>query len=193
MVLSRDDSPVEGGGNLTPTSVPDIARSLRLARERAELTVAEAAARAGLGNAVVEDLESGNVVQQQDRIATLRSLRSYADSLGLPGSDYVLVAVEQWPSIAPVLSTGHETAVVPVVSSGGVRERRGGSGSRSGKGWAVSISTLVGMDVLPSRRSRDRGASRLQKGGSAPAGSGHLPYGVLGRTSWALPGWPLLS
>ena len=116
MVLSRDDSPVEGGANLTPASVPDIARSLRLARERAELTVAEAAARAGLGNAVVEDLESGNVGQQHDRIATLRSLRSYADSLGLPGSDYVLVAVEQWPSIGPVLTTGNETAVVPVVS-----------------------------------------------------------------------------
>ena len=159
---------------LTPTSVPDMARSLRLARERAELTVAEAAARAGLGNAVVEDLESGNVVQQQDRIATLRSLRSYADSLGLPGSDYVLVAVEQWPSIAPVLSTGHETAVVPVVPSGGVRQRRGGSGSRSGKGWAVSISTLVGIAFAFTKVTATEGASRLQKGGSVPAGSGRL-------------------
>ena len=150
MVLSRDDSPVEGGANLTPASVPDIARSLRLARERAELTVAEAAARAGLGNAVVEDLESGNVGQQHDRIATLRSLRTYADSLGLPGSDYVLVAVEQWPSIGPVLTTGNETAVVPVVSissaPAGGHSPPGGHGSVwPGDATGVADATTTGV------------------------------------------------
>ena len=39
--------------------------------------------------------------------------RSHADPLRPARRDYVLVAVEQWPSIAPVLTTGHETAVVP--------------------------------------------------------------------------------
>jgi cytoskeletal protein RodZ len=150
MVLSRDDSPVEGGANLTPASVPDIARSLRLARERAELTIAEAAGRAGLGNAVVEDLESGNVGQQHDRIATLRSLRTYADSLGLPGSDYVLVAVEQWPSIGPVLTTTNETAVVPVVSissaPAGGHSPPGGHGSVwTGDATGVADATTTGV------------------------------------------------
>jgi hypothetical protein len=89
-----------------PTALPDTGLSAGCrgfapgGRERAELTVAEAAVRAGLGNAVVEDLENGNVGQQHDRIATPRSLRSHADSLGVPGSDYVLVAVEQWPPSA---------------------------------------------------------------------------------------------
>jgi hypothetical protein len=98
-----------------PASVPDVARALRLARAQADLTVAEAAGRAGLTTAVVDALESGNVGQQHDRIATLRSLRVYADSLGLPGSEYVLVAVEQWPG-GPGVTTNGETAVVPIVS-----------------------------------------------------------------------------
>ena len=43
---------------LTPASAADLASlQPRLARERAELTVAER--RPGLGNAVAEDLESG--------------------------------------------------------------------------------------------------------------------------------------
>jgi Helix-turn-helix domain/Domain of unknown function (DUF4115) len=116
MVRSGGESPTESGASLMPASVPDLARSLRLARERAELTVSDAAARAGLGSAVVEALESGNVGPHHDRIATLRSLRAYADSLGLPGSDYVLVAVEQWPAADPLPTLGGETAVVPVVS-----------------------------------------------------------------------------
>jgi hypothetical protein len=116
MVRSGGDSPTESGASLMPASVPDMARSLRLARERAELTVGEASSRAALGSAVVEALESGNMGQQHDRIATLRSLRTYADSLGLPGSDYVLAVVEHWPSAGPIPTTNGETAVVPVVS-----------------------------------------------------------------------------
>jgi len=99
-----------------PASLSEIGRSLRQARQQAELTVGEAAGRAWLPNQVIEALESANVTQQHDRIGTLRALRTYADSLGLPGRDYVLVAVEQWPSVGPPLVTSSETAVVPVVS-----------------------------------------------------------------------------
>ena len=150
MVRSLGDSPAEGGANLMPASVPDMARSLQLARLRAELTVPEASARAGLGNAVVEALESGDPGQQLDRIATLRSLRAYADALGLPGNDYVLAAVEQWPSAGPLLTTGSETAVVPVVSissaPAGGHSPAGGHGSVwPGEATGVPDATTTGV------------------------------------------------
>jgi hypothetical protein len=94
--------------------VPDIGRSLRQARELADLTLAEAAARANLLDAAVEALELGHVGPQHDRIETLRALGAYANSLGLPGNDYILVAIEQWPSGGNGSPT--DTAVVPVVS-----------------------------------------------------------------------------
>jgi hypothetical protein len=116
MVRSRGESPLEGDATLLPASVPDIGRSLQLARAVADLTLPEAAARAGLTMATLEALESGSVGHQHDRIQTLRALRTYANSLGLPGNDYVLVAVEQWPSAEVILKPGGDTAVVPVVS-----------------------------------------------------------------------------
>jgi hypothetical protein len=116
MAASRGESPPQGDANLMPASIPDIGHSLRLAREGAARTVGEAAVRAGLDVEVIEALEIGNVGQQHDRIATLRSLRNYADSLGLPGTEYVLVAVEHWPSVGSTPATGSDTAVVPVVS-----------------------------------------------------------------------------
>jgi len=150
MVRSRGDSPAEGGANLMPASVPDIARSLRLARLRAELTVPEAAVRAGLETAVVEGLESADPGQRHDRIATLRSLRAYAEALGLPGDDYVLAAVEQWPSPGPILTTSGETAVVPVVSissaPAGGHSPAGGHGSVwPGEATGVPDATTTGV------------------------------------------------
>jgi hypothetical protein len=155
MVVSRGESPAQGGANLMPASVPDIARSLRLTRQRAELTVLEAAARAGLSSAVVEALENGSLGQQLDRIATLRSLRAYADSLGLPGGDYVLAAVEQWPATGLTLTTNGETAVVPVVSISsappGGHSPAGGHGSVwPGDATGVPDATTTGvMDLRP--------------------------------------------
>ncbi len=116
MVPSRGESSATGDANLLPVSLPDIGRSLRRAREQANLTLAEAAEQFGLRSAVLEALEGGNVGPQHDRIETLRSLRAYANALGLPGDGYVLVAVEQWPAGAPAPPTNGDTAVVPVVS-----------------------------------------------------------------------------
>jgi hypothetical protein len=163
MVRSRDDSPATGGSNLMPASVPDIGRSLRLARELAELTVDAAAARASLGSTVVEALESGHVGHQHDRIAMLRALRTYADSLGLPGGEYVLVAVEQWPSAGPTLATGSDTAVVPVVSissaPAGGHSPAGGHGSVwPGDATGVADATTTGvMETLRPTSVNDTG------------------------------------
>jgi hypothetical protein len=175
MVRSRGDSPAEGGANLMPASVPDIARSLRLARLRAELTVREAAARSGLETTVVEALESGDPGQQHDRIVTLRSLRAYAEALGLPGDDYVLAAVEQWPSAGPILINGSDTAVVPVVSissaPAGGHSPAGGHGSVwPGEATGVPDATTTGvMDILRPTSATDTGRLPALDTGQVPA------------------------
>jgi hypothetical protein len=179
MVRSRDESPAKGGSKLMPASVPDIGRSLRLARELAELSVGGAAARAGLGSAVIEALESGNVGQQHDRIATLRALRAYADSLGLPGSEYVLVAVEQWPSAGP---NNSDTAVVPVVSissaPAGGHSPAGGHGSVwPGDATGVADATTTGvMETLRPTSLNDTGRLPALDTGRVPVvNTGEVP------------------
>jgi hypothetical protein len=147
MVRIRDESRAQGDANLLPASVPDIARSLQLARQAADLSVPEAAAQAGLGTAAVEALESGLFGPQHDRIDTLRMLRTYANALGLPGNDYVLVAVERWPSSTPVLTAGGDTAVVPVVS---ISSAPAGGHSPAGSSWpgdatGVTDTTTTGV------------------------------------------------
>ena len=181
MVRSSDESPAKGGSNLMPASVPDVGRSLRLARELADLTVDGAAARAGLGSAVVEALEAGHVGHQHDRIAMLRALRTYADSLGLPGGEYVLVAVEQWPSSGPIL-TSTDTAVVPVVSissaPAGGHTPAGGHGSVwPGDATGVADATTTGvMETLRPTSVNDTGRLPALDTGRVPAvDTGEVP------------------
>jgi hypothetical protein len=190
MVRSGGESSAEGGANLMPTSVPDVARSLQLARERADLTVTAAADRAGLTASVIEALESGNVGQQHDRIATLRSLRIYADSLGLPGSDYVLVAVEQWPVAGTVMSTNGETAVVPVVSissaPAGGHFPAGGHGSVwPGDATGVTPTTTGVMETLRPTSVNDTGRLPALDTGRVPA----VDTGEVRAVSFGVPGF----
>jgi Helix-turn-helix domain len=190
MVRSGGESPTEGGANLMPASLPDVARALQRAREQADLTVAAAADRAGLSAGVVEALESGNVGQQHDRIATLRSLRVYADSLGLPGSDYVLVAVEQWPVPGTVLTTSGETAVVPVVSissaPAGGHFPAGGHGSVwPGDATGVTPTTTGVMERLRPTSVNDTGRLPALDTGRVPA----VDTGEVPAVSFRVPGF----
>jgi len=147
-VRSRGENPTRGDASLLPATVPDIGRSLRQARELADLTLAEAAARAHLRDEAAEALELGHVGPQHDRIETLRALRAYANSLGLPGSDYVLVAIEQWPSGSSSAPT--ETAVVPVVSISSAPAGGHSPAGRLGSTWpgdatGVPDATVTGV------------------------------------------------
>ena len=176
MVRSRGDDPAWGDASLLPASVPDIGRSLRLARELADLTLDEAATRAGLRSAVVEALESGSVGPQHDRIETLRALRTYADSLGLPGDDYVLVAIEQWPAAGPGPDPpGARRRSVPVVSissaPAGGHSPVGGRGSVwPGDATGVPDATITGvLEPRPARSSRS--TTRAGSRSSTPARS----------------------
>jgi Helix-turn-helix domain len=147
MARSPGESSVTGDANLLPASVPDIGRSLRSAREQSGLTLTQAAERFGLRMSALEALENGGVEPQHDRIETLRTLRTYATALGLPGDHYVLVAVEQWPDGAATPPTNGDTAVVPVVS---ISSAPAGGHSAAGAVWArdatgVADATTTGV------------------------------------------------
>jgi hypothetical protein len=115
VVLSRGANPTSGEAQVTADSVPDIGRSLQHARTQAGLSLPEVALEIGVASSELEALESGTVGRMQDRIETLRALRTYADSLGLPGDAYVLTVLDLWPSIDIPARNG-DTGVVPVVS-----------------------------------------------------------------------------
>ena len=112
---NRGGTPANGEAQVTAESVPDIGRSLQHARAHAGLSLPEAAMRVGLASSELEALESGTVARMADRIETLRALRTYADSLGLPGHAYVVTLVDLWPRLAVGARNG-DTGAVPVVS-----------------------------------------------------------------------------
>jgi len=79
-------------------SLADLGQSLRLAREQLFLTQADAAESADVSILEVEAFETGTVARLPDRIDTLTGLHRYAGSLHLNGDEFVLAAVEFWPS-----------------------------------------------------------------------------------------------
>jgi hypothetical protein len=113
----RDDA-----GIGTPSSVPEVGRLLRRARTRQGLRLEDVAARTGLNLHQLEALETGTVDRIPDRVVVLKTLRRYADSLGLPGDRFVLALVDHWPSPAatpPVVSVPpRPMAAAPVAAVG---------------------------------------------------------------------------
>ncbi len=125
-MLSRGASPTGGEAQVTSDSVPEIGRSLQNARTKAGLSLPDAAIRLGVASSELEALESGTVARMADRVETLRCLRSYANSLGLPGDAYVLTLLELWPSPdLGVRERGHRGG------PDGLGQRRAGRGTRA--------------------------------------------------------------
>ena len=97
MILRRDAAPRRAVDPVDPTSVPDLARTLRQTRLQRGLDLDGASAACGVPVTQLEDFEAGTVSRLPDRVAVLKGLRRYADSLDLPGERFVLVMVEHWP------------------------------------------------------------------------------------------------
>lgn len=98
---TRDPRGVRAGGTGNGPSIAQLSRSLRVARVRQGLTVSDAGTRAGLSGSDVDTLESGDLRRLSDRIATVRALRQYADTLGLPGEELALALTDAWPPVLP--------------------------------------------------------------------------------------------
>jgi cytoskeletal protein RodZ len=125
VILHRDGGPRRDDVGWIPASVPEIGHFLRRERTRQGLAIEEVSSRTGLALQQLQGLEGGTVDRLPDRVHTLKVLRRYADFLGLPGDQYVLVLVDHWPTSAlssPVVSVHtvspvrpDDTGVVPSV------------------------------------------------------------------------------
>jgi hypothetical protein len=130
---------------VTSPSVEDIGRSLRLAREQARLSLEEAAAQAELSAAEAEALESGDPSRLRDRVETLRSLRLYAEALGLPGKDYLVALVDLWPAPGVLTPRPGDSGQVPVVSVSGAPA--GGHSPAYDGGWPSELTRAADFSV----------------------------------------------
>jgi hypothetical protein len=97
----RDGGNRRNGAPAMPASVSELARTLRRVRTRQGLRLEDVGARTGLPLDELERLESGDVGRLEDRVATVKALRVYANALGLSGDLYALSLVEHWPAARP--------------------------------------------------------------------------------------------
>jgi hypothetical protein len=77
-----------------------------------------------------------------DRVETLRSLRTYAHSLGLPGNDYVMATLEVWPSPDLLGARSPDSGQVPAVS---VSSAPAGGHSRAEASGTVWVGDRTGV------------------------------------------------
>lgn len=78
-------------------SATELGRMLRRVRTRQGLRLEEVSFRAGLPLEHLNALETATFDRSIDRMAVLRSLRTYANFLGLPGERLVLALIDLWP------------------------------------------------------------------------------------------------
>src|SRR5487761_1592506 len=93
----RADGVVEG------FTAGDVARSLRRERSRQGLSVKDVSTRTGIPVAQLRAAETG-ALNLPDQLSTLKTVRRYADFLGLPGDRYALALLEHWPTKAGLLA-----------------------------------------------------------------------------------------
>lgn len=94
---------------------------LRRVRTRQGLRLEEVAFRAGLSLEHLNALETATFDRSLDRVAVLRSLRTYANFLGLQGERLVLLMIDLWPGTRAAAATlgatrTGEVTKVPAVS-----------------------------------------------------------------------------
>lgn len=98
MILHREGTSRRAEPATLPRSVPELGRALRRERTRQGLRVDEVSARTGLPPVLLDALEAGTVDRLPDQVQTVKTLRGYADALGLDGDRYALLLIDLWPS-----------------------------------------------------------------------------------------------
>lgn len=120
-----DDPSRSAGTGLTAAAV---GRALRNERVRQGLSHRDVARQLGLPEEQLRAAESGTLATG-DQLSVLKTVRRFADLLGLPGDRYALAILEQWPTAPPVAAPGRgarsggrlddPTAAIPAVGAPG--------------------------------------------------------------------------
>ena len=85
------------GGTGSGFTVADVGRLLSRSRNRQGLSLHDVGMRTGIPVEQLRAAETG-VLDRPDGLATLKTVRRYADFLGLPGDRFALAILERWPT-----------------------------------------------------------------------------------------------
>lgn len=139
------------GGALGPA---EVGRALRNERLRQGLSHRDVSRRLGIPEDQLKMAESGRF-GRTDQLSALKTVRRFADLLGLPGDRFALAILEQWPTTVrpggqPPPYRHEPTASVPAVRGGAVPARRGGAvpAGRGGAVPAAPVNDITGMMPL---------------------------------------------
>lgn len=146
-------------------TVGDVARSLRRTRTRQGLSLADVSSRTGVPVGQLRAAETG-ALDLPDQLATLKTVRRYADFLGLPGDRYALALLEHWPTKAglssrPATGPGPSTAVI------GVGALAVGAGAPALGHDTATIGPVTGGAVATSTLDAEGGSDQLGTAGVA--------------------------
>lgn len=93
----RERQAVEGPVRFRGVGATDVGRALRNERIRQGLSHRDVSRRLGIPEDQLRAAESGTL-GRTDQLSTLKTVRRFADLLGLPGDRYALAILEQWPT-----------------------------------------------------------------------------------------------
>jgi transcriptional regulator with XRE-family HTH domain len=106
----------------------DVGRALRNERVRQGLSYRDVSRRLGIPEDQLRAAESGTLRPRADQLSALKTVRRFADLLGLPGDRYALAILESWPTTGPVeLSSRSGPRDAPTATTPSVRAA-GGAG-----------------------------------------------------------------
>lgn len=144
----RERRPVADPPRVRGLGPADVGRALRNERIRQGLSHRDVSRRLGISEELLRAAETGTL-GRTDQLSTLKTVRRFADLLGLPGDRYALAILEQWPTAAGAAFASRPgtvwrdepTAATPVVG--------GGAGAVETGAWAASESGLFGSPFTP--------------------------------------------
>ena len=151
----RERQAVEGPVRLRGVCATDVGRALRNERIRQGLSHRDVSRRLGIPEDQLRAAESGTL-GRTDQLSTLKTVRRFADLLGLPGDRYALAILEQWPTAVHGSAFGsglapgrrdEPTAATPAVGAAAAESLAAAGGSAAAGGLLGSVTPFDGLPL----------------------------------------------
>lgn len=104
----------------------DVGRALRNERVRQGLSYRDVSRRLGIPEDQLRAAESGSLRPRADQLSALKTVRRFADLLGLPGDRYALAILESWPTNGPIELSSRGPRDAPTATTPSVRSADAG-------------------------------------------------------------------